>query len=842
MGGPTVTASGERSVAVAGDVHGIVITGDNNHIQLCPGDPAGTLLERHRRAPTVRARPSPLTQLPPPFADRIGRASEAAALRQHPAAAISVVGPELIGKTYVVSAAFGDGTAPAPDGVVYLHAGGRPLPDLLQLLWEACYESEPPTVPSETQVRRDLADREALVLVDGCELTHGDVQSLAASVPRSRVVAVTRDRRWWDGEVLEVGGLAEPEALALLERELGTTIAPADQRAARSICLALGGHPVSLKQAAALVRGGEGLVELAARIAPDAPGGRDDPAARLATAALARTTPMEAELLATLAAIGTEPLGTQVLDAVLGRGASDLAASLVGRGLVRRSGPRFALALPVAAIRDLDPARTSQAEARTVAFATGAPGGVLDTEVDALVALWRRLASASEHALVVRLGRSLAPALVRTRRLAAWRSVVDRSYHSAVALGDGASQAWALHEAGTHAVATGDRSGGVDLLREALGRRRALGDRAGIRATRHNLRLAMPPWPPSRPGWGLPALLVLAVGTAALLGFGPLAEALWRDDGPAEAVGSRDEDVPGQASDPDETAEPPSPAPPEPPPDPPEPPSDPPEPPSDPPDPPPPGPPTWRVSVEPPDEGAGRVVGDDAGIDCPGRCETEVEAGDAVTLEALAEEGWVFVDWGVARCGDEPTCALAPDGDLLVKPRFEPGAILTVLVTGREGTDGLVDVEPVGEECTTTCEYLLRSGTAVTLTPVDADTAAFDGWAEEDCEGFGPCELVLEEARTVEASFGPPSTVPVHVSVNGPGSVTSSPPGIDCPRRCSAPFRVGRTVVLEAHPGAEAAFATWGGPCTGSSAPRCEFTADGDRQVGAEFRSTRGVD
>jgi hypothetical protein len=74
----------------------------------------------------------------------------------------------------------------------------------------------------------------------------------------------------------------------------------------------------------------------------------------------------------------------------------------------------------------------------------------------------------------------------------------------------------------------------------------------------------------------------------------------------------------------------------------------------------------------------------------------------------------------------------------------------------------------------------------------------------------------------------------LEAQVTGNGSVTSDPPGIDCPASCSEQFDTGTRVVLAARPRANASFLGWGGACTGS-ALTCTLTLDGNKTVSALF-------
>ena len=70
---------------------------------------------------------------------------------------------------------------------------------------------------------------------------------------------------------------------------------------------------------------------------------------------------------------------------------------------------------------------------------------------------------------------------------------------------------------------------------------------------------------------------------------------------------------------------------------------------------------------------------------------------------------------------------------------------------------------------------------------------------------------------------------PVSVTVSGPGSVTSSPAGIDCPDTCAGKFD--GSVTLTATPFAGASFRGWTGACGGTAT--CVVTGEGS--AGASF-------
>lgn len=94
----------------------------------------------------------------------------------------------------------------------------------------------------------------------------------------------------------------------------------------------------------------------------------------------------------------------------------------------------------------------------------------------------------------------------------------------------------------------------------------------------------------------------------------------------------------------------------------------------------------------------------------------------------------------------------------------------------------------------------------------------------------GATSLTLKSGTTVNVSG-----VPLTVRVVGSGTVTSSPPGIDCgpDSTCSAPFPSNSMVDLQARPQEGWTFTGWQGDCAGTGA--CRVTMNRARSVVANF-------
>jgi hypothetical protein len=142
--------------------------------------------------------------------------------------------------------------------------------------------------------------------------------------------------------------------------------------------------------------------------------------------------------------------------------------------------------------------------------------------------------------------------------------------------------------------------------------------------------------------------------------------------------------------------------------------------------------------------------------------------------------------------------------------------------------------------CSSSCSADYESGTDVLLfAPADSPGSVFAGWSGE-CTGMGSCDVIMDQARTVTATFAPAVQHTLYVTDVGTGSgtVTSSPSGIDCGANCTADFADGSTVTLTATADSGSAFAGWGGDCSGTDS--CVLTMDTVKSVQAAFDTAAG--
>lgn len=241
--------------------------------------------------------------------------------------------------------------------------------------------------------------------------------------------------------------------------------------------------------------------------------------------------------------------------------------------------------------------------------------------------------------------------------------------------------------------------------------------------------------------------------------------------------------------------------------------------------------------------GNGTVTSDSPGINCGSTtsdCSAEFPTGSFVNLTAMPEPGESFFGWGGDCSGSNATCTVRMDRDRAVSADFsQPTYRLFVWVAG----NGTVTSDPPGIDCrwmSGTCSWEFATGSDVNLTATPDSGESFLGWSG-DCYGSNAtCAVRMDQDRSVYASFTSVSSYRLDVYVSsgnysGPGgTVTSSPPGINCRDNCSAWFPAGINVTLTATPDAGWRFVQWYGDCTGTT-PTCTLTMNGGKWVIAYF-------
>jgi hypothetical protein len=130
------------------------------------------------------------------------------------------------------------------------------------------------------------------------------------------------------------------------------------------------------------------------------------------------------------------------------------------------------------------------------------------------------------------------------------------------------------------------------------------------------------------------------------------------------------------------------------------------------------------------------------------------------------------------------------------------------------------------------------SGTGVTWTSSDTAVATIDASGRATGVGAGTTTITATDFSGASASTTLTVVGEVNLSVvrtgAGTGTVSSSPPGIDCGTDCSEAYASGTVVTLTASAAGGSTFAGWSG-CDTVSGATCTVTVDSARTAIAAF-------
>jgi hypothetical protein len=230
------------------------------------------------------------------------------------------------------------------------------------------------------------------------------------------------------------------------------------------------------------------------------------------------------------------------------------------------------------------------------------------------------------------------------------------------------------------------------------------------------------------------------------------------------------------------------------------------------------------------------------GLACPSAsvCAAVASAGKEVTFDPSDPTAAAVstIDGGTAldavACASASQCtALDRDGDELTFDPANPGTPAPQAV----GSTGPIAC-PTSDDC-------VAAGSRNLL--LEGDPASSEAWRTETvlggnapravtCPSSAECvELdAVGNESTAVLEAPTPEGLTISLAGTGSGSVTSSPPGIDCGPTCFTQFDQGQVVTLTASPSTGSSFSGWsGGGCSGTGA--CQVTMSSAESVTAAF-------
>ena len=223
--------------------------------------------------------------------------------------------------------------------------------------------------------------------------------------------------------------------------------------------------------------------------------------------------------------------------------------------------------------------------------------------------------------------------------------------------------------------------------------------------------------------------------------------------------------------------------------------------------------------------GSGTVTSSPMGITCGAICSASFASGTTVTLTARPAAGSAFTGWTGGGCSGTEPCTVTVSAATTVTATFTPTFVLTVTPAGTGS--GTVTSSLTGISCGMSCSAVFASGAPITLVAIAAPGSVFAGWSGGSCSGTGPCAVSGPPNVTITATFLQMFTLAVVTSGSGSGTVTITPPGLDCGTTCSVTVTSGTTVILAPMPAAgSAAFWSAGGLCSRTGACSVTVTAN----------------
>jgi uncharacterized repeat protein (TIGR02543 family) len=235
-------------------------------------------------------------------------------------------------------------------------------------------------------------------------------------------------------------------------------------------------------------------------------------------------------------------------------------------------------------------------------------------------------------------------------------------------------------------------------------------------------------------------------------------------------------------------------------------------------------------------DGAGQVISSGggvlgpAGIACEPTCAAIFPRNTEVMLTAVDAGGFGFTAWGVDCSGTARQTSILMDGRHRCHAGFRPFT-LAVTVSG----EGRVTSDPAGLDCGATCSYEPHRGTAI-LRAEPARGWQFDGW-EGDCAGVVPgLTVTMDGDRACAATFSRiPGQFFLTMIVEGTGSVSSEPAGIDCPGECVGLYPAGTPVDLTAVETSQSVILGWFEDCAASAVRVNRVVMDADKVCRLRF-------
>lgn len=527
------------NISIGGNVDGNIVVGDNNFVV---NNNHGTIIYKQAAA-RVQARG--LTPKPPRKPRSfIGRQRELTQLENWIASAepVIVYGHDGLGKTTLTKQAANSAAAASlPNGVVFLEGVDEAgqllgLNDIVQRLFDALFESDPPLKVDLVTARTYLSNVRPLVLLNSLSLPADNFEKLLDLFPSSPILIATEGMPRGDAyQTLPLPPLSREDALALLSDRSGLPLSEEAHPVFDAIADLLSDVPAALVMAGNAMREkGLGAATLLEGLRGIQPKSNEKIQAALERVQAWMWTWLSEEergmMLQSAASPGLSVDRTWLESVAGGKSVSN---GLESMELLQANSPRLRLMPGMRAMlleQDIASARERLlAEMLSAMQERWRDFEFVKDELGNLLGLLNWCAEQKRWAEVIALGRALDPYLTLRGLWDAWHTTLEHVFDAARASSDRAVQGWVLHQLGTYHFGMGEMLKARTYLEQACSVRRDLGDEAGLAYSQHNLGLlpasgtGMKAVTPFLAGGFLPWLIgglvtVAVVGAVALSG------------------------------------------------------------------------------------------------------------------------------------------------------------------------------------------------------------------------------------------------------------------------------------------------------------------------------------
>jgi len=388
-----------------------------------------------------------------------------------------------------------------PDGVAYLMARGIEMNDLLQAIFDTFHVSSDGQKPTDGQLRADLKELQALVVLDDLTLNREESLFLLDVLPNSTFILASTERSLWgEGQAIDLDGLPEEYALQLFERELGRLLTVDEKPIAIQICKILLFHPLRILQTASMIReDGLSIPETFAKLT----GTRSQSPTLEIT--LQKSSETQKKIFSLLAVAGGFALSRSHLTAlVASANFDDEIKSMLGRGFVEAQGTSFSLSgeavSSITKMWNLSGWEDVLLNHFSGWLKTNPQEVLVDQAADTLFYLVKRAGEKNQWPQVVTIGRSLERIYILRKKWQGWLKILELLRMAAHALTDRKLEGWVLHQLGSRAMCLGSKNVAQGFLKEALNLRSLIGDKAGLAISQHNMNLLLNLPLPTRTG------------------------------------------------------------------------------------------------------------------------------------------------------------------------------------------------------------------------------------------------------------------------------------------------------------------------------------------------------